>query len=303
MKVPTNKEHSISDAENKRAPKINSLLIEYVQFLRHKKNLAANSVLAYQRDLQQYGLWLEDNDLECQDVDQRHVTQYLLYKMKSGAKANSSARTISALKGFYSYLQLFHHVLINPCSAIKAPPPIKTSQAVLTFTEVEQLLLSPDLTLLIGIRDRAMLELLYATGISISELVSLKCDDINFSKAKLTIKGKGAKNREIPLIENALNHVKSYMREARTQLLKDRDCEYLFVNKQAKSMTRQAFWYRIKYYVQAQGMKESVSAQQVRKAFAVHLLNKGVEVEQMQYLLGHTAQASTEAYNKLSKSN
>jgi integrase/recombinase XerD len=279
------------------------LFSEYIEYIAHQKKLARNTVLAYQRDLQQFGLWLQENNLNCKDVDQRHIMQFLLQKMQHGAKASSSSRTISTLKSFYIFLQLSQGLISNPCLGIKPPTLEHHSKEIMTLAEVEQLLQSPDLNSLIGIRDRAMLELLYATGISITELILIRCCDINLAKANLTIESKGAKQREIPLIKSAIEHVKYYLKRARMQLLREHSCEYLFVNKQAKNMTRQAFWYRIKYYVQTQGMNGSVSAQQLRKAFAVHLLDKGIEVEQMQYLLGHSAKKSTQAYRKtLSKS-
>ena len=192
-----------------------ALISQYIEYLTYQKKLASNSVQAYQRDLQQYSLWLAAHKLNCLEIDQRHIMQFLLFKMQSGAKASSSARTVSSLKNFYTFLQLSQHVAQNPCATIKPPVVENNSGIVMTFDQVERLLESPDLGKLIGIRDRAMLELLYATGISISELISIKCDDIDLARASLTIASKGAKHREIPLISSAVTHIKRYIKKAK----------------------------------------------------------------------------------------
>ena len=189
---------------------VSALISRYVEYLNDKKQLARNSVLAYQRDLQQFNVWIEEQELDCLAVDQRHIMQFLLYKMQLGTKASSSARIISSLKSFYGFLQVSQFISQNPCVAIKPPVIEKGGSVVMTFDQVEQLLQSPDLNLLIGIRDRAMLELLYATGVSISELINIKCQDVDLNRSSLTIASEGAKFREIPLISSAISHIKRY---------------------------------------------------------------------------------------------
>lgn len=279
------------------------LLFKYIEYLSQTKCLASNSVLAYQRDLKQFVEWLNDQQLNCLNVDQSQLTHYLLSRMRSGAKQASSARTISSLKGFYKFLQLTGCVVFSPCAAIKAPANKASSKAALSAEQVLKLLDSPEQTAVIGLRDKAMLELLYATGISITELVMLQIGDIHLKKQQLMVRGSARKERVIPLIESAVTYLESYLKKSRPILLKSHASGYLFINRQGKGMTRQAFWYRIKFYVASSGLDESISAQQLRKAFAVHLLAKGIDLEQMQYLLGHSVKVSTEVYYQPVSSN
>lgn len=272
-------------------------LASYLQHLRVVKRRAENTVLAYQSDLQQFFLWLDQEQLSCVSVNSQQVTQYLIWRMSQGAKSSTSNRAVSSLKGFYKHQVQTGAMVVNPCLGIKSPKRALGQQMALTVEQVDQLLAAPDLTLLIGIRDKAMLELLYATGITVSELISLECQDINLARKQLVVPDKTGSGRVVPLIDAAIKYLNKYLDSSRSQWLAG-DIQVLFLSRRGAAMTRQAFWYRVSYYAQIAGLPD-VSARQLRKAFAVHLLSNGVSGEQMQELMGHQTRLSTDSYLQL----
>jgi integrase/recombinase XerD len=281
---------------------LDALLDRFADGLWLEDGLARNTLESYRRDLRQFGRWVEANSgralLEAERAD---VLAYLAHRFERRAKASSSARLLSSLKRFYQFAlreRLRQH---DPTLNVEAPRRARRLPKILTEADVEALLGAPDTAKPLGLRDRAMLELLYASGLRVSELVSLTVAQLSPDMGVVRTVGKGSKERLVPVGEEALAWIGHYLAEARPLLLAGRQAEALYVTNRAEPMTRQAFWYLIKRYALRAGITGSISPHTLRHAFATHLLNHGADLRVVQMLLGHADISTTQIYTHVAR--
>jgi integrase/recombinase XerD len=269
----------------------------FIDHLWMERGLSDNTLNAYRTDLQGFSRWLSQNGggvlLE---VDRQQLLSYLASRVHEGARPRTTARLISSMKRFYQYWIREQRLDTDPSDKIEPPKLGRSLPQALTEAEVEALLMAPDTKDPLGIRDRAMLELMYATGVRVSELVSLKITEVNLRQGVLRTQGKGSKERLVPMGEEAANWLIRYQQEARSALLKGTVHEALFVTRRKEAMTRQAFWYLIKRYASAAGIRKPLSPHTIRHCFATHLLNHGADLRAVQMLLGHSDLSTTQIY-------
>ncbi|MCK5831400.1 MAG: site-specific tyrosine recombinase XerD [Methylococcales bacterium] len=261
--------------------------------------LSENTLAAYGSDLKIFEKWL--NKKVVVDVEESDIASFLANRYKQGVGSRSSARILSSLRRFYGYLYRENIIERDPTVLIEAPRIGRFLPESLSEIDVELLLEAPEITDILGCRDKVMLELLYATGLRVSELISLKFDQVNFRQGFVRVVGKGKKERLVPVGEEAIEWLEQYMREARVDILANRQCDYLFVTKRGAEMTRQAFWHIIKRYAKKAGIKKSLSPHTLRHAFATHLLNHGADLRVVQLLLGHSDLSTTQIYTHIAQ--
>ncbi len=267
---------------------------QFINALWVEQGLSENTVKAYATDLKRYSIWLGENPIsQANKVD---ITDFLAHRFQQGASASSSARLLSTLRQFYGYLIRTGERLDDPCSGIKAPKLGKLLPEIFSEDEIERLLDAPPQNTALGLRDKTMLELLYATGMRVSELVGLNLHQINYNQGFVRVTGKGQKERLIPIGEQALDWLNRYLVESRPDLLGFRHSDCVFVTKRGAGMTRQAFWYLIKRYGLQAGITRHFSPHTLRHAFATHLLNHGADLRAVQLLLGHSDLSTTQIY-------
>lgn len=267
---------------------------QFLDALWIEQGLSDNTVKAYATDLKHFSSWLGSNPIS--QVSKADISNYLAQRFQQGSSASSSARLLSTLRQYYGYLIRTGQRLDDPCSGIKAPRLGKLLPEIFSEDEVNQLLDAPPDDTALGLRDKTMLELLYATGMRVSELVGLNVHEINFNQGFVRITGKGQKERLIPIGEQALDWLDRYFSESRPTLLKMRHSDDVFVTKRGSGMTRQAFWYLIKRYGLQAGITRHFSPHTLRHAFATHLLNNGADLRAVQLLLGHSDLSTTQIY-------
>ena len=261
--------------------------------------LSENTLSAYGSDLNIFAKWLKNKSLI--EVLESDVFSFLESRYKQGVGSRSSARILSSLRRFYGYLQRQGTIQLNPTDLIEAPYIGKVLPESLSEADIDLLLDAPEITDVLGYRDKVMLELLYATGLRVSELIGLKFEQVNFRQGFVRVMGKGNKERLVPIGEQALEWLESYMTEARTDILANRQCDFLFVTKRGAGMTRQAFWHIIKRYAKKAGITKPLSPHALRHAFATHLLNHGADLRVVQLLLGHSDLSTTQIYTHIAQ--
>ncbi len=277
----------------------NLILIQrFTDTLWLEEGLSANTRQAYATDLKQFLTWIKKPLKEASDAD---VSNYLGHRFKVGANARSSARLLSSLRKFYGWLQRERLIASDPCAGIDSPHLGRLLPGSLSEREVESLLAAPPVHQPLGLRDRAMLELLYATGLRVSELVKLALNQVDSHRGLVRLMGKGGKERLVPLGEEALMWLDRYLREARGLLLGQRQSDYLFITQRGGPMTRQAFWYLIKRHAKRAGITRPLSPHTLRHAFATHLLNHGADLRVVQMLLGHSSLSTTQIYTHVAQ--
>jgi integrase/recombinase XerD len=267
-----------------------------------ERGLSENTLAAYRNDLQQINNWLSQKK-SCQllSVTRDDLLDYLAERSKQQRSPRSTARLLSSLRRFYTWCMREQLIDEDPTRLLSAPKLGRPLPDTLSEKDVEQLLAAPDTKTYIGIRDRAMLELLYATGLRVSELVNLNESQINLRQGVLRVTGKGQKERLVPMGEEAIEWVNRYLREARPQLSHGAMLDVLFLTKRRHGMTRQAFWYLIKRYAQQAGIRSKLSPHTLRHAFATHLLNHGADLRAVQMLLGHSNISTTQIYTHIAQ--
>ncbi|WP_020484868.1 site-specific tyrosine recombinase XerD [Methylomonas sp. MK1] len=270
---------------------LNALWLEF--------GLSDNTLSAYGCDLKLFAKWLKDKDITT--VDETTIKRFLANRQQQGITSRSSARIVSCLRRFYGYLLREGKINIDPTQLIDAPQLGRTLPDSLSEADVELLLNAPEITDKLGFRDRTMLEMLYATGLRVSELVELKFGQINFRQGCLRIVGKGDKERLVPVGEEAMDWTERYLSTARQAILGNRQSDYLFVTNRGTSMTRQAFWHIIKRYAALAGIDKHLSPHTLRHAFATHLLNHGADLRVVQLLLGHSDLSTTQIYTHIAQ--
>ncbi|MDT4288715.1 site-specific tyrosine recombinase XerD [Methylomonas sp. MO1] len=270
---------------------LNALWLEF--------GLSDNTLSAYGSDLKLFAKWLKDKDITT--VDETTIKSFLANRQQQGITSRSSARIVSCLRRFYGYLLREGKINIDPTQLIDAPQLGRTLPDSLSEADVELLLNAPEITDKLGFRDRTMLEMLYATGLRVSELVELKFGQINFRQGCVRIVGKGDKERLVPVGEEAMDWTERYLNTARQAILGNRQSDYLFVTSRGTSMTRQAFWHIIKRYAALAGIDKHLSPHTLRHAFATHLLNHGADLRVVQLLLGHSDLSTTQIYTHIAQ--
>lgn len=279
-----------------------NLINRYLDACWLERGLSDNSLESYRRDLLAYAQWLDQAGLATlTGVSDQALNDYLSHRFKLKFNARSTARFLSAVRGFYQYCVRESLAEADPTLRIDMPKLGKPLPKTLSEADVEALLAAPDLDEPIGLRDKAMLELLYACGLRVTELVSLTTYDLNLRQGVIRLMGKGNKERLVPMGEEAINWLIRYIKEARGLLLRNPDSDVLFPSSRGDQMTRQTFWHRIKHYVTIAGINNAVSPHTLRHAFATHLLNHGADLRVVQLLLGHSDLSTTQIYTHVAK--
>jgi len=278
----------------------NSDLIDlFIDALWLESGLSKNTLSAYRSDLSRFSRLLVDTSLL--SVAQSDVQKFLAVLLAEGTKSSSSARALSTLRRFYRYQIRERRVDNDPCARVMSPKQGRPLPKTMSERQVTDLLKAPDTNTVLGMRDRAMLEVLYATGLRVSELVKLSLLEINLDVGVVRIVGKGNKERLVPLGEQAVDWVQQYQQNARPELLKERICDSVFITARAAAMSRQAFWYIIKKYALQAGIHQSLSPHTLRHAFATHLINHGADLRSVQMLLGHADLSTTQIYTHIAR--
>ena len=266
-----------------------------------EKGLSPNTLAAYRQDLSSFAGWCEARGIRPRDADGALILDYLSAGLREGRSARSAARLLSCLRGFYRHLLRSGTIAADPTLRIESPRLGRPLPETLGESDVEALLGAPDTGTALGLRDRAMLELLYACGLRVSELVSLELGALNASQGVVRVLGKGAKERLVPVGEEALGWIARYLREARPDLSRGTTSPALFPARGGEAMSRQAFWYRIKHHAAAAGISKPLSPHTLRHAFATHLLNHGADLRVVQMLLGHSDLSTTQIYTHVAR--
>ncbi len=279
---------------------MDSLTDQFIHYLWVERGLAKNTVQAYSRDLVRFARFLQREGLTPLEVNREHLGEYF-HLLGKGHSARTVARNISALKAFFRFLVSEGRIKHNPARLLETPKLLTRLPGVLSKSEVLQLLSSPDPSTATGQRDRAMLELLYASGLRVSELVGLKVLDINLEVGYVRTLGKGSKERAVPLGEKAMNALRDYLQDGRGRLTKGRDTPWLFLNRRGGPLTRQGFWKIIKEYGRRAGIKKRLTPHSIRHSFATHLLEAGADLRAVQVMLGHADISTTQIYTHVTR--
>jgi integrase/recombinase XerD len=278
------------------------LVDEFCDALWLEDGLARTSLESYRRDLAGFGGWLREREGKALiDADQADIQMYLGHQFRKKARATSVARLLSVLKRFYRYLLRQGRIKGDPTLRIDAPKLPRSLPKSLTEDDVEQLLAAPRVEHALGLRDKAMLETLYASGLRVSELVTLKLTQVSLDMGVVRVVGKGSKERLVPLGEEAIEWIQRYLKEARPGLLAGRMSDEIFVTARGAAMTRQMFWHLLRRYTLQAGLRKAISPHTLRHAFATHLLNHGADLRVVQLLLGHSDISTTQIYTHVAR--
>ncbi|MDZ7889141.1 MAG: site-specific tyrosine recombinase XerD [Pseudomonas sp.] len=283
-------------------PAIEHPLVErFLESLWMEKGLSPHTVAAYRSDLAQYQGWLQERGVELHGSGREAILDHLAWRLSAGYQARSTARFLSGLRGFYRFLLREGLIEQDPTLQVELPQLGRPLPKSLSEADVEALLAAPDIGEPIGLRDRAMLEVLYACGLRVTELISLTLEQVNLRQGVLRVFGKGSKERLVPLGEEAMVWVARYVRDSRPLLLDGKPSDVLFPSLRGEQMTRQTFWYRIKHQARVAGISKSLSPHTLRHAFATHLLNHGANLRVVQMLLGHSDLSTTQIYTHVAR--
>ena len=278
------------------------LIEQFLDALWVEQGLSQNTLDAYQTDLQGLARWsASGNAGSLNSLDKGHLQTYLAHRLEQGIKARSTARMLSTIRRYYQYQIRENHLSADPSASLESPRLGRSLPKTLSEREVEALLEAPDLDDPLGLRDKAMLELIYATGLRVSELVGLDIPGVKLQQGVVRVIGKGSKERLVPMGEEALDWIASYLKHSRADLLGACVSDKLFVTRRGGGMTRQTFWYMVKRYAQQAGIASSLSPHVLRHAFATHLLNHGADLRVVQMLLGHSDLSTTQIYTHIAQ--
>ena len=272
------------------------LIDSFLDSLYIEKGLSNNTVSSYKNDIKSFFLWLDENSFNPLNINASDANNYVSKLFGDGLKSSSVNRKISAIKSFYIFLQKKKIIMKSPIADIVMPKQEKYLPVSMSEEEVERLLNSPDLNIQIERRDKAMIEVLYATGIRISELTNLKLTDLDINRSVLKVFGKGSKERLVPFGEKAAESLNLYLTDR-----KDLKSKEIFLSNRGTKISRSAFWQRIKIYTKRENLKISISPHTLRHAFATHLLNRGADLRSVQILLGHSDLSTTQIYTHIAK--
>lgn len=277
------------------------LIGQYLDAVWLEKGLSDNTLEAYRRDLKAFALWLEAEQYSLLCASQAELNLFLGFYAKSAKSARSAARMLSCLRGFYRYQLRETRIKIDPTATIDSPKVGRSLPKSLSEQDVEELLDEPDTEDPLELRDRAMLELLYATGLRVTELVTLRLEQVGIAQGVIKVVGKGNKERLVPMGEEALSWLQKYVNAVRPTAPNADDCSTVFLSRRGGGMTRQTFWHRIKLYARRAGISKPLSPHVLRHAFATHLINHGADLRVVQMLLGHSDLSTTQIYTHVAQ--
>jgi len=276
---------------------MDQMLDQYLNYLIIERGLSKNTIEAYRHALNRFFNHLRRKGIkEIGSVGKFDIRAFLLALKGKGLSTKTLARDLSAIRTFFQFLIQEEILEANPVEEIESPKMAKTLPEILTLKEVEQLLEQPDLRTPLGVRDRAMLEVLYATGMRVSELVQLPANQVNLESGYVVIYGKGSKERMVPLGSEAMKWVTLYLQTARQRLAKGKESHFLFINRSGRGMSRQRFWKNIKTYGLKAGLRKRITPHLLRHSFASHLLERGADLRSVQMMLGHVDISTTQIY-------
>lgn len=267
----------------------------FLEFLQDDKKLSENTLQSYKRDIKQYESYIQKTNQNYLKVDEENIRDYLKYLQEIGKKSSTVSRNLASIRSFYQFLIRIKEINNDPTVNIQSPKVAKRVPSILTSKEVELLLEQPQDVDLKGIRDKAMLEFAYATGMRVTEIISLNIDDVNLEEGYVICRS-GSKQRNIPLGSLSLKALKEYMEESRPYLIRDESITALFVNVNGKRLTRQGFWKIVKYYKEQAHITKDITPHVLRHSFATHLLQNGADLKAIQTMLGHSDISSTQVY-------
>ena len=276
-----------------------TLIDNFIDELWLEKGLSKNTLSAYRHDISYFSNWYKGSSLL--EVTRVDLLDYLASRLKNGYSSRSTARSLSSLRAFYSHITVRYNLQENPTARVDSPKLGHSLPKSLSEEQVESLIKAPDPDEDIGLRDRAMLELIYACGLRVSELIQLDILNLNLRQGVIRVIGKGEKERLVPMGEEALYWVERYLSHSRPNLLKDNKVSQLFLSNRGRMMTRQTFWYRIKEYALKASIKVNLSPHTLRHAFATHLINHGADLRTVQLLLGHSSLSTTQIYTEVAR--
>ena len=267
----------------------------FLEFLKNDKKSSNNTIQSYRRDLEQYERYLEEKRINFVKVNEGDIKGYMAHLEEIGKKASTVSRSLASIRAFYQFLVRIKKIKKDPTVDVQAPKVERKAPSVLSTTEVELLLEQPKNVDLKGTRDKAMLEFAYATGMRVTEIISLNVEDVNLDEGYVVCRS-SKKERTIPLGNISLKALKDYMENARDIMIKDDDVKALFVNINGTRLTRQGFWKIIKYYKEQANIKTDITPHVLRHSFATHLLQNGADIKSIQSMLGHSDISSTQVY-------
>jgi integrase/recombinase XerD len=281
--------------------KTEALVEEFLDYLKVERGLAKNSLLAYGRDLAKFSRFLAAKGRHARQVGQGEINEFARRLSAEGLAAKSIARALNAVRMFYRFLVMEKVVPEDPTAQIRGPRTMKSLPRYLTLEEVDHLLAAPDDTTALGTRDAAMIEMLYATGLRVSELVSLRVRDLNLEAGYLRCLGKGSKERIVPLGRRAAQRLRAYLEGARHAILDGESHPSVFLNSSGGPISRQGFWKLLKKYGRAMGLRGKLSPHVLRHSFATHLLERGADLRSVQMMLGHADISTTQIYTHINR--
>ena len=290
-----------NNPESKTVARSEELVDRFLDAIWMERGLSQNTLGAYRADLMTLGRGLAEHDKTIDSADKADLLQFIAGRVEGGAKPRSTARQLSSFRRFFRYIMREGLRDSDPTADIQMPRIGRSLPKTLSEDEVEALLNAPNTDEPLGHRDRAMLELLYATGLRVSELINLKQSQVNFNQGVLRIIGKGDRERLIPLGEESQRWLRDFIDGPRMEILLERQTDYLFPTRRGDRMTRQAFWHIIKRYAQKAGIRRKMSPHSLRHAFATHLLNRGADLRVVQLLLGHSDLSTTQIYTHVAR--
>lgn len=270
---------------------------QFLDFLQNEKRVSNNTLQSYSRDIHQYESYLSQNRINYVKVDNKAINEYLKYLQQNGKKTSTISRSLASIRSFYQYLMRVKKIKHDPTENIQSPKVEKRVPSVLTAEEVEKLLSQPKDVDLKGTRDKAMLEVAYATGMRVTEIISLNVEDVDLEGGFISCKSAN-RQRNIPLGSISIAALREYIRDARPIMIKNEDENSLFVNVNGKRLTRQGFWKIVKYYKEQAHIEKDITPHILRHSFATHLLQNGAELKAIQTMLGHSDISSTQVYTQ-----
>ncbi len=276
---------------------------EFLYFLDVEKGLAKNTLESYGRDLKSFHTFINQNGQKSLlEISRSDITSYLLYLQKKGRATSTISRNLASIRSFYHFLLNEQALVKDPSSNLESPKQEKKLPEILSVSEVDLLLSQPDTSETTGIRDKSMLELIYATGVRVSEIIDLNMEDINIENGYIRCRGKGNKERIVPLGKVAIKNTKVYLETARCKLVKNNNSEEAFyVNHHGKRLTRQGFWKIIKKYAKKANLEGKITPHTLRHSFATHLLENGADLRSVQEMLGHADISTTQIYTHVTQ--
>lgn len=277
------------------------LIDRYIDALWMEKGLSENTLQSYRRDIAALAGWAQSSGLNVVRLQPADLLAYLASLHARGLKARSTARALSSIRSLYQWLVREGQIVEDPSLLLDSPKLGRKLPTSLSENDVDLLLAAPDISIAIELRDRAMLEILYACGLRVSELISLKLFEINTQQGVIRVSGKGGKERQVPMGEEALWWFEEYLSKARSSLLVGMASDIVFPSKRGIKMTRQTFWHRIKEYARRADINKPLSPHTLRHAFATHLVNHGADLRVVQLLLGHSDLSTTQIYTHVAR--